>query len=288
VHTLTFPGQVFTSIYIISNIGIFAYTIAAFSKFVVNGEIFKSMHIRMIHKKISELNEHVIICGFGRYGSQIAKNFFKHQIDFVVIESNHDKIENIQNSPDKILYIEGDATHDNILIKAGIKKCKALICAMDGDAENLFTVLTARQFRPNINIISRVKDHTSEKKLIFAGADHIIMPEQIGGFYIANLVNKPDTIEFFNFITEQTDSEIGFEELEFNKLPEHCKGKSIRELQIRKLTGANIIGHKTNDGEYVVNPDPDTKFGSGTSFIILGTRDQIINLKKYLNDYGKK
>lgn len=282
VKPLSSAGQLFSSLYIIMNVGIFAYAIAAFTKYVIHGEVFKTMHKRMIKSKISGLKDHVIICGFGKYGKEISRLFTKHNIDFVIIERDEEVIDEIQKSPDQLLYHQGDATSDDSLKHAGIQTCKALIAAMPDDANNLFTVLTARQLNPSINIISRAKEVTSEKKLRLAGANHTIMPEQIGGFYIANLVNKPETIEFFNYITEQTNSGFGFEELESDNLPLACLDKTIYELEIRKNTGTNIIGFKKENGEYVVNPHPNTKFSKGTSFIVLGTVEQLKKLKDFL------
>ena len=122
VKPLSEAGQLFTSIYILLNIGVFAYFLAAFSYYVIQGEIFKNMYANLIISKIEKLTDHVILCGFGRYGNEIAQHFEKHLIPFVIIDRNSERIEEIQKSDTKILYIEDDATHDDTLIKAGIKK----------------------------------------------------------------------------------------------------------------------------------------------------------------------
>lgn len=104
-----------------------------------------------------------------------------------------------------------------------------------------------------------------------AGANHVIMPDRLGGFYMATLISKPGTVEFFSFISNEFESDIGFEELEFHQMPSVCQNKSIRDLEIRKNTGANIIGFKQNDGSFIVNPNPEIKLTENTSFIVLGT-----------------
>ncbi|MCB0661716.1 MAG: NAD-binding protein [Saprospiraceae bacterium] len=268
-------GQIFTSIFIILNIGIFAYSLSAFSYYVIQGEIFKKINMSYMEKAINDLENHIIICGYGRYGKEVAENFIKHKLPFVIIEQSHDAIEEIVEHPSRILYLEGDATHDEILITAGIKRASAIIAALADDADNVFTVLTSRQLNPKLNIISRAYQNKSIKKLRLAGADHVIMPELIGGFYMATLVTKPNAVEFFSFITNEHVSDIGFEEVSFEQLPGHCKGKSIKDLHIRSETGTNIIGFQTPDGRYVVNPTPETVLAPGSSFIVIGNAEQL-------------
>jgi voltage-gated potassium channel len=278
-------GKFFASIYILLNIAVFSYAISAFTAFVIKGEIFKTMHLNLINKKIEELEDHVILCGYGRHGTEVAHHFSKHGIPFVIIESDHDKIIKIRESKDKILYIEGDATHDDLLVKAGIDRAKSLVSVLPDDTENLYTVLTARQLNKDIDIISRAVVSKSQDKLKLAGANHVIMPELIGGFYMASLVTKPGTVDFFSFITNEFESDMTFEVLEYGKVPALCKDKSIRELDIRHETGVNIIGQQKEDGKFIVNPNPDVKLTPGTSFIVLGSMDQIKNLKEYLKSY---
>jgi voltage-gated potassium channel len=282
VQPLSPAGQWFSSFLILLNIGIFAYALSVFSYYVINGEIFKKLHHRMINNKIEGLKDHVIICGFGRYGREVAMNFQHHRMSFVVVESAKAVIEEIQRSDDRILYIEEDATHDDALLRAGITRAKALITALPDDSENLFIVLTARQMNPSLNIISRATEARSQRKLQLAGANHVIMPEQIGGFYMATLVSKPGATEFFQFITNEAESDIEFEEIHYRSLPDSCRDKSIRELHLRRVTGANIIGFKHPDGKYVVNPEPDTVLIKDSSFILLGTRAQLEALRRYL------
>jgi len=288
VQPLSSAGQIFTTFLILANIGIFAYVLAVFSYYIIQGEVFKNMHLNMINSSIEKLNQHVILCGFGKYGREIANHFSEHHIPFVVIDHNPQKIELIQKSEEKILYLEEDATHDEVLIKAGIKQASSLISALPDDSDNVFAVLTARQLSPQLNIISRAKDFRFQKKLLMAGADHVVMPEQIGGFYMATLVSKPGAVEFFSFITNEYRSDIGFEEVTYKDLPNACQGKSLRELNLRKETGTNIIGYKAPDSTYHVNPDPSTALSPGASFIVLGSNEQLRKLRAYLEQYPER
>jgi voltage-gated potassium channel len=285
VEPLSPQGRLFTALLILANIGVFAYALAVFSYYIIQGEIYKKMHLNLVKSSIKKLKGHVILCGFGKYGGEIATHFNKHHIPFVVIDLDDQKIEQIQTSKEKIFYLQDDATHDDALIKAGIERASALISALPDDSDNVFVVFSARQLNPRLNIISRAKHPKSQKKLLMAGANHVVMPEQIGGFYMATLVSKPGAVEFFSFITNEYRSDIGFEEIEYKMLPEECQGKSLKELNIRKNTGANVIGYKAPDGHYEVNPQPDIILKPGTSFIVLGNEQQLQDLKYYIANY---
>ncbi len=277
-------GQMFVSFLIILNFGIFAYALSVFSYYVINGEIFKKMHLSLIGKKIEKLEQHVIVCGYGRYGREVSLNFLHHKIPFVVIDHDPEVIEGIQKSESDIVYIEGDATNDEILQTAGILRAKSLISALADDTENLYIVLTARQLNPQLNIISRASFPKSPRKLQLAGANHVVMPEQIGGFYMASLVSKPGATEFFSYITREAESDIEFEEIHYRDMPAVCRGKTMEELHIRRSSGANIIGFKDPAGRYIVNPEPGTVLRENSSFIVLGTHEQLGKLRKYLKE----
>lgn len=274
-------GQIFTSVLIILNIGVFAYALAVFSYYVVQGEIFRKMYLSMMKREISELKNHVIVCGYGRYGREIAEHFFAHGQAFLVVENDPKKIEMMRESEEKILFVEADATTDEALIEAGVKQAGCFISALPEDAENVFTVLTARQLNPKLNIISRSANDKSVAKLKLAGADHVITPEQIGGFYMAMLVSKPGAIEFFSFLTSHYEGDIGFEEISFEMLPQHLKNTAIKDLHLRQKSGANIIGYRSGGGKYTVNPNPQTVLTPGTSFIVLGNSQQLQKMKQF-------
>ena len=169
---------------------------------------------------------------------------------------------------------------DEVLLQAGIKRAKALITALPNDASNVFVVLTAREMNPKLKIISRASEDGSENKLKRAGADNVIMPDKIGGTHMAALVVKPDVLEFIDHITGTIN--IKLEEILYNSLPERMRDKSIRELEIRNKTGANIIGFKTAEGVYVINPPPDTVMQPDAKHFVLGTAEQVSRFKDIL------
>ncbi|NUO02318.1 MAG: potassium channel protein [Saprospiraceae bacterium] len=235
-----------------------------------------------MQKAINSLNNHVVLCGYGKYGKEISLNLLTHNIPFVVIDHAVDKIDRLQHSDPPLLYIEGDATQDETLLAAGILRARATITALADDSDNLYIVLTARQLNPRLNIISRAMEPKAGKKLLKAGANHVVMPEQIGGFYMATLVSKPGALEFFSFITSENHADIGFEEIRYEQLQPQFRTLPIRELHLRHQTGINIIGYRNQDGRYEINPSPDIALQPGCSFIVLGSNVQLKKLHELL------
>ncbi len=279
VRELSDAGKVFTSFLIIFSIGTFAYAISVITRYVIEGEFQTYFKHYKVNKEILKLENHVIVCGYGRNGRQACDQLRSGNEKFVAIEFNPDIVHIMKD--DNVLFIEGDATQDEILALAGLDRAKALITALPSDASNLFVVLTAKELNPKLKIISRASDDASEHKLKRAGANNVIMPDKIGGTHMAALVTKPDVLEFLDHITGRIN--IRLEEILFSSLPDSMRNKTIRELEIRNKTGANIIGMKTSEGEYIINPPPDTLMRSDAKLFVLGTQEQVLLFKKNLH-----
>lgn len=278
VKPLSWEGRIFTIFLILSSFGTFAYTITEVTKYVVDGEFRRLLlHIR-VDRSINKLKNHTIICGYGRNGKQAYQTLIEHGVTCVVVEKDKVVISELMES-DKILYVEGDSTHDDVLIRAGIKDATALISALPNDADNLFVVLTARVNNPKLKIISRASEDNSDIKLRHAGVDNVIMPDRVGGAHMAQLVVKPGVVEFIDLLTGQSTVQTHIEEIPCKALPESYIGKTIRNLNVRKNWGANIIGFKTQEGDYVFNPSPDTENQKGSKLFVLGTNAEISNMK---------
>lgn len=280
VHPLSDVGKIFTAFLIITSFGTFAYAISAITKYVVEGEFNYYYKFYKVNNTISKLNNHVVICGYGRNGKQAATALHMNKQNFVIIEKSEVLAEQIKEQG--FLCIQGDCTQDDILNKSGIANAHALITTLPIDADNLFVVLTARSINSKLTIISRASDDNSDKKLKIAGANNVIMPDKIGGAHMASLVIKPDVIEFIDHITGQGGPNINLEEIVFSELPEQLRNHTIKDLEIRNKSGANIIGYKTADGEYVINPSADTKIIPGAKLFVLGTPDQVAKLRELL------
>jgi len=165
------------------------------------------------------------------------------------------------------------------LEKSGIKNAKNLIAALPSDADNLFIVLSARQMNKDMTIISRASDESSKTKLKIAGADNVIMPDKIGGDHMASLVVTPDIIEFVDMLSIEGECSSNLQEIWVDELSQEYVNKSILDLDLRKLTGCSVIGFKTPDNEYIVNPDASTKLIKGSTLIVLGRPEQVDKLQ---------
>jgi len=283
VRPLSASGEVFTAFLIIFNIGIFTYAIATFSSFLLEGGFREMLERRKMEKKIAKLKNHIIVCGYGRYGQAVARHLIRHHRRFVIIDENEMVRDQIPEARE-LLFLQGDATSDEMLEFAGVHHAKSLITALPHDSDNVFVTLSARQLNPSINIISRANDPDSEVKLKRAGANHVVLTNQIGGFFMAALVTKPDTVEFFTTLTEKGKDMPNFEEVVFDHLSERIKGKTIRELEIRQKTGANVVGLKKPDGEFIINPSANTPIEEHCAIIVLGSTEEIERFKSYMSE----
>ncbi|MGB0882105.1 MAG: potassium channel family protein [Vicingaceae bacterium] len=274
VRPLSDVGRIFTAFLIIFSFSTFVFAVTSISNYILNGEYKIYFRDLRINKKMSKVSNHTIICGYGRNGKQAATELKSHNRAYVVIEEDKE-LSNELREGHEIPFIQGDATLEKTLERAGIMSAKALITTLPKDADNLFVVLTAREMNPNLLIISRASKENTDKKLKRAGADNVIMPDKIGGAHMASLVIKPDVIEFMDYVMGQGTSSVNLEEITFENLPQEFKNKSIKELDIQNKSGANIVGLRTKDGEYLINPSPETVVTVQTKIFVLGTLDQI-------------
>jgi voltage-gated potassium channel len=280
-HELTTPGRLFTIFLIVTSFGTYAYAISVITTHFVEGKL--SMFIRgYSYKKHKKMENHIIICGFGRNGQQAAQELKAYEAKFVVIDSNSQVIE--KNLGNNIRIVEGDSTQDEILIKADISKAKSLITTLPNDADNLYVVITARALNPSLNIISRASDENSEKKLRMAGVDSVVMPEKVGGAQMAKLVTRPDLLEFLNHLSIRHDAPTNLEEIICSDLPKEYLNITIANSKIRTLSGANIVGMKTAEGDYIINPDPESKILPSSKLFVLGTTAQTTIVKNILKE----
>jgi len=279
VRPLSNVGKVFTMFLLIASWASFAFAITRITQFVTSGEINKYFKIRRLMKAIDKLNGHVIICGYGRNGEQASHTLKVHNVPFVVVEKNDERMERISSDHPTLIFLMGDATEDEVLKRAGVENAKALITTLPDDADNVFIVLSARSMNNRIQIISRASDYSSVPKLKKAGADNVIMPDRIGGTHMATLVSKPDVIEFIDFLSGEEGEPIHMESVAFDNLPDAIKNKSLRDVMNWRKTGVNCIGIKNPEGKFVINPPEDVIIEKGMKVIVLGTKWQIDEMK---------
>lgn len=235
----------------------------------------------MLQRNFDNLTGHIIVCGYGRNGQQTVKELISLDQIVLVVEDDAKEIEALEQFPE-VYYLVGDATKDEVLTTAGISQAKALITTLPKDADNLFVVITTRIFNSSILIISRASEPQTIKKLYSAGANEIIMPDKLGGQRMADLVVEPDVVEFIDYILLQDKEQTNLEELSVVNLNKSFVKKTIRELNIRNVSGANIIGLKTKNNQYVLNPSADYPVDQASHIFALGTPDQIKKLKNLI------
>lgn len=279
VKPLSDDGRLFTiSLLVLSNLTL-AWAITRIIQYIINGEVNKYFKFRKVMGSIDHLSNHVIICGFGRNGQQAAQTLRYHGKQFVVIEKHEAMITKSLHDFPGLLFLQGDATDDDLLRKAGIQRANSLICSLPEDADNVFIVLSARTLNNDIRIISRASHNSSLPKLKKAGANHVIMPDRIGGTHMATLVSKPDIVEFIDYLSGEEGESIHMESIDYQQIPSEIKNCSLREIMNWKKTGVNCIGVKNGDGKFIINPPDSTIIGPGMKVILLGTRQQIQDMK---------
>jgi voltage-gated potassium channel len=277
VRPLDAEAKIFTVVLIITSVFIFAFAISVITEYVLSRNSLQLLKKKRVKNRIDSLNNHVIICGFGRNGNQAAERLKAYNRPFVVIERNKEVIEKFEED---ILFVEGDANEDDTLIEAGIDRAQFLITAMPDDAANLFVVLSARQLNKKLFIISRASQLTSQKKLRLAGADKVIMPDKIGGDHMASLVVMPDLITFMDKLSTEGEHTTNLEEVTIENFMAQIDNHSLRDLDLRNKTGCTIIGYIEPNGNYIINPEADLKLEPHGKVIVLGRPEQIKKLNE--------
>lgn len=281
VNPLDTQSKIFTIFLILASVVIVGYAISIITEYILNRNNFEDIKQRKMQKKIDAMSNHIIICGYGRNGKQAAKKLLDYGKPYVVIERNKEIIEKFNE--EDIPFIYGNANEDDILFEAGIERASTLISALPSDADNLFVVLSARQINKEMCIISRASQETSYNKLKLAGANNVILPDRIGGDHMASLVVIPDLVEFIDNLGIIGERNINIEEVKVEQLYNAAQEKTIRDLDLRRKTGCTVIGFKDLKGEYIVNPEADTKLISGSKIIVLGRPEQIQKLNSIYN-----
>ncbi|MDC1105348.1 potassium channel protein [Prolixibacteraceae bacterium] len=281
IKPLSDVGRLFTSALILMSLGNLAYLGTAVVTFIVEGELFEYIKNNRVNKRIHKLTDHVIVCGFGRNGEQACLELQDHEQDFVIIEKRDNVLTRIKESPN-MLFIKGDATHEEILIAAGIDRARALIATTPNDADNVFVVLTAREMNPNLKIISRASERGSDMKLKRAGANNVIMPERMGGQRMSKLVMQPDVVEFMEYVLLQSNKDVALEEVGCDYMCRMFEGRTIDELKKVDVSGINIVGIKQKSGKYIYNPQNNYELERTDKLFVLGSVVQVSEFRTTL------
>ncbi|MDH3698416.1 MAG: potassium channel protein [Flavobacteriaceae bacterium] len=275
VRPLGAEAKIFTIILITCSVFILGYALSVISEYILSKNTLQLLKKKKVKTKIQQLEGHVIVCGYGRNGMQAVDRLKAYNRDFIVIERDE---EIIRKHEKDFLFVEGDATEDDILFEAGVDKASFLIVALPEDADNLFIAITARQLNPDIFIISRASQAGTQKKLLLAGANKVIMPDKIGGDHMASLVVLPDLITFMDKLSVEGENTTNLEEVAIEDFVGELNTHTLRDLDLRKKTGCTIIGYIDPNGDYIINPEADLPLQPKGKVIVLGRPEQINKL----------
>jgi voltage-gated potassium channel len=276
VHTLSPLGQVFTMCLIALGVAAAAYVIGRFLEFILEGYFSEVLGGRSMKKRIDQLKNHYIVCGFGRVGEQVAREFKRSGAPFVVLDPNP-AVKKYLDAED-VLYIQGDAADEECLKQAGIDKAKGLVSVVDSDADNVYVTLTARALNPSLFIIARSNLESAAYKLKRAGANRVISPYSLGGRRIASMVLKPVVSDFLDTVMHGEKMEFQLEEMTVGK-DSPLRDTSVRDADIRRKSGAMVLSIYRAGGSFESDLHGDTKIGEGDRLIVIGTPDQLEKLE---------
>lgn len=280
VHPLSRAGSIFTVVLIFGGVGTILYGIGTMGEFVISGQLTGVFRGRVVRRQVDKLEAHYIICGYGRVGESVARHFVAHQAKFVIVDNDPESLARAEG--DGFLVVSGDATADEVLEAAGIKRAKGLVAAVGSDAGNIFVTLSARVLNPGLLIVARANSEDTLSKLERAGADHVVSPYGIGGKRMATLMLKPLVSDYLEVVTGGGELEFRVEELE---LTAQCcaVGQSIEDLGVRKRTGATILAvRNARTGVFDKNPSPGSRLNPGDMIVAIGTPVEITRLEQLI------
>ncbi len=275
-HPLDAQGRIFTIFLIVASLGIAGYAITTLGTFIVEGELYQIIRGRRMDKRITNLTNHIIVCGGGRVGRAIADECHKTRTPFVLVEQDQDALQHVLEL-EEVLYLQGDATEDETLRLAGIERARGLIAALGEDKDNVFIVLSARSLNPKLRIVARATDEKNIEKLHKAGADEVVSPNTIGGLRMASVMLRPTVVTFLDQMLRVSSQTLRIEEVHVDKVP-GLVGKTLAGADIRQRIGMLVVALKSQDGMQQFNPSGQTMLKSGDILIVMGTPDQIAAL----------
>ena len=256
-----------------------AYTFGGVVQMMLEGELERVLGVKKMTREIGRLSRHVIICGFGRLGQDLAEQLSYRKIPFVVIDTDESKFD---DGPSDQLTIIGDATDEDVLQSANITEARAIITGLRSDAENVFIALTARNLCPDIQIIAKAEEESSCRKLRQAGADKIVMPHRVGAQQMERMISRPTTADLIELFAEASHLDMELDEI---PVPEkgYLVGQEVRQTQMKENFGVLLVGIKNPEGEFKFNPNADHQICENDVLLVMGQVNEIQRLRDSLN-----
>lgn len=276
IRPLGETGRIFTIILIFAGVGLIFFSLSSMAEYLVSFNMEYELRKRRSSNMIKNMKDHVIVCGFGQVGSSAAAALQENGKQIVVIDVNPERVNFAHERG--LAVIEGDATQDETLSKAGVERSQSIIVSMGDDSLNLFIVLSARSINPDLYIIARANQAANAEKLRRAGANRVVSPYEIGGQHMANIVIRPHVTDFFDVVTLPGGEEIWVEEQTLGP-GSSLVGRSVVEADIRRQTGVTLIAIYRPATQTNFLPDSKSKLSEGDKLIVLGTRDQLASLE---------
>ena len=277
VAEMTSAAKLFSIYVILSGLGLAGYSVTRLVTFLTEGELKKAWRKRRMENQISDLEKHYIICGAGETGQNAIEQFKLHKVPFIVIDTREEKVR--EQREQGHLAILGDPTHETVLKQANIEKAEGLISALPTDAENIYTVLTARFLNKELFIISRAIEPHAHEKLCMAGADRTVSPNEIGGRRMAAMALRPSVFSFLDIVTYAGDDVLNLEEVTLGPESEFLS-LQLRETRIPERTGLLVMAiKKKNTTKMIFNPSSEERLELGDTMIVLGSNDMVDQLR---------
>jgi voltage-gated potassium channel len=269
---------------IFCGVAIFAYAAGTLIELITQGVLTGAWAERRRRQMIDQLRDHFIICGFGRVGRRVAEELGGAGIPYAVVDFNPDSLGEARERG--VPLIEGNGTEDADLRRAGLTRARGIIAASDSDVDNLYITLSARAARPDLTIVARASDGEAEKKLLLAGADRVVQPYSTAGVEMAKLAHMPQVAAFLDIVSTHAGPDLRFEEVEITEAWPHA-GRTIRDLRVRRDTGAVILAVQKRDGSFAITPDPDAPLDVGDTLVAVGTASELQRLEHLFAPQGQ-
>jgi voltage-gated potassium channel len=280
VNPVSPTGRIFTLVLIVMGVGFFLYVLGNVVQFLVEGRIRLILGRHKLDKQIGHLHNHYIVCGYGRMGRAFCRYLIQKGLKFVVLEKNEERVP-VMNT-DHVLYLTGEATIEENLRKAGIKRASNLIATLGTDADNVLLVLLAKGLNPDLYVVARASQNASKKPLDTAGADVVVSPFDVGARRMAHAILRPNVIRFLEFAFADQDTDIHIEEFVVGE-SSNLVGVPLLESGIRQDYNLMILSIIKANGEMVFNPSADTTIRADEKVIVVGKIDDLTRLEKALN-----